>query len=123
MSQNGLDKQILSMKNSTLTYVTIESIWSSEVNISWKSVFPGSSYDEEHHNNNTEYSRSNNLKYFVSSCFFLELSPNGAVRISTSSNDAKTFAETNEFESCSSGSQQGGSLYFGEKGELVQTKN
>ena len=95
----------------------------SEVNISWEFEFPGSQYDEEHLCNGTEFSRSNNLKYYVSSCFFLELSPNGAVRINSTSDDVKTYTESNKFDSCSSGSQSGGSLYFSEKGEFIQTKN
>ena len=55
--------------------------------------------------------------------FFLELSPNGAVRIETTNDDVNTYAETNKFESCSSGSQEGGSLFFSGFGQFVQTKN
>ncbi|EAY01873.1 hypothetical protein TVAG_090080 [Trichomonas vaginalis G3] len=90
--------------------------------ISWEFVFPGSCYDEDHLHNNSPFSRTNNLKYLVSSCFFLGLSPDGAVRISSTNDNVKAYAETNKFDSCSS-TQNGGSLYFSEKGEFVQTKN
>ena len=90
--------------------------------MTWESVFSGSHYDEEFHNN-SHFSRSNNLNYFILNCFFHELSPNGAVRISTTIDTAKTYINTNKFESCSSGSQNGGSLFFGSQGQFVQTKN
>ncbi|EAY23226.1 hypothetical protein TVAG_185320 [Trichomonas vaginalis G3] len=63
------------------------------------------------------------LKILCFKFFFLGLSQNGAIRIELQSDDAKTYTETNKFESCSSGYQEGGSLYFGEQGEFVQTKN
>ena len=86
-------------------------------------AFPESSFDEEYHNKCTEFSRSNNLNYFISSCFFLRLRPNGAIRINSTIDDVKTYTTTNKFDSCSSGSQSGGSLYFESKGEFIQTKN
>ena len=91
--------------------------------MSWESVFPGSNFDEEYHGNG-QFDRYGVLSYFISSCFFFGLTDDSAVKISSQSNDdAKTYVTQNKFESCSSGSHNGGSLYFSSKGQIVQTKN
>lgn len=55
--------------------------------------------------------------------FFLELNPNGAVRFETRNDNVKAYVERNKFDSCSSGSQPGGSRCFSYEGEFVQTQN
>ena len=90
--------------------------------MSWEDVFPGSYYAMMYSGSSSPIS-TDDLNFFISSCNFIHLDPNGAVRITPINDDVKTFVTSNKFESCSSGEQKGGSLYSSNKGQIVQTKN
>ena len=74
-------------------------------------------------NHSKRISVSDNLNYFVSFSKFFNLTTGGAVRFKFNKDEAKCLVVTTNFELCSSGSQNGRSLYLYDKGQFVQKQN